>query len=242
FFLFIILFILCTLVIGLPILVAEFMIGRRGQSDAVTSFKKQAPRTPWFLTGWLGFILSGIILSFYSVVGGWILSYLVRAIGFKLSSNDENFFAELFGNLTLNAWEVVLAQGAFLLIVILIISSGIQNGVEKASKWMMPLLFVFFIILAIRSMTLDGAMDGIKFMFVPDWSYLTGKTLLLALGQAFFSLSVGVAAMLTYASYLKKDVRLGSSAMNVAWMNIGISILAGLVIFPAVFALGFSPD
>lgn len=159
---------------------------------------------PWFLTGWLGFILSGIILSFYSVVGGWILSYLIRAIGFKLSNNDENFFAELFGNLTLNAWEVVLAQGAFLFIVILIISSGIQNGVEKASKWMMPLLFVFFIILAIRSMTLDGAMDGIKFMFVPDWSYLTGKTLLLALGQAFFSLSVGVAAMLTYASYLKK--------------------------------------
>lgn len=239
---FIILFILCTLVIGLPILIAEFMIGRRGQSDAVTSFKKQAPRTPWFLTGWLGFILSGIILSFYSVVGGWILSYLIRAIGFKLSNNDENFFAELFGNLTLNAWEVVLAQGAFLFIVILIISSGIQNGVEKASKWMMPLLFVFFIILAIRSMTLDGAMDGIKFMFVPDWSYLTGKTLLLALGQAFFSLSVGVAAMLTYASYLKKDVRLGSSAMNVAWMNIGISILAGLVIFPAVFALGFSPN
>lgn len=239
---FILLFILCTLVIGLPILVAEFMIGRRGKSDAVTSFKKQAPGKPWFLTGWMGFIFSAIILSFYSVVGGWILSYLIRSVSFRLSSNEKDFFANLFTDLTMNTWEVIIAQGAFLLIIILIISSGIQNGVEKASKWMMPLLFIFFVILAIRSLTLDGAMDGVKFMFVPDWSYLTGKTFLLALGQAFFSLSVGVAAMLTYASYLKKEVNLGSSAMNVAWMNIGISILAGLVIFPAVFALGFTPD
>lgn len=218
------------------------MIGRRGQKDAVTSFKKQAPGTPWYLTGWLGFVLSAIILSFYSVVGGWILSYLIRSIGFKLSNSDDAFFGSLFNDLTMNTWEVIIAQGAFLLICILIISSGIQNGIEKASKWMMPILFLFFIVLAIRSMTLDGAMTGIKFMFVPDWSYLTGDTLLKALGQAFFSLSVGVAAMLTYASYLKKEVKLGSSAMNVAWMNIGISILAGLVIFPAVFALGFSPD
>lgn len=239
---FILLFILCTLVIGLPILVAEFMIGRRGKSDAVTSFKKQAPDKPWFLTGWMGFIFSAIILSFYSVVGGWILSYLIRSVSFRLSSNEKDFFANLFTDLTMNTWEVIIAQGAFLLIIILIISSGIQNGVEKASKWMMPLLFIFFVILAIRSLTLDGAMDGVKFMFVPDWSYLTGKTFLLALGQAFFSLSVGVAAMLTYASYLKRDVNLGSSALNVAWMNIGISILAGLVIFPAVFALGFTPD
>lgn len=239
---FILLFILCTLVIGLPILVAEFMIGRRGKSDAVTSFKKQAPGKPWFLTGWMGFIFSAIILSFYSVVGGWILSYLIRSVSFRLSSNEKDFFANLFTDLTMNTWEVIIAQGAFLLIIILIISSGIQNGVEKASKWMMPLLFIFFVILAIRSLTLDGAMDGVKFMFVPDWSYLTGKTFLLALGQAFFSLSVGVAAMLTYASYLKRDVNLGSSALNVAWMNIGISILAGLVIFPAVFALGFTPN
>lgn len=107
---------------------------------------------------------------------------------------------------------------------------------------MMPLLFIFFIVLVIRSLTLDGAIEGIKFMFVPDWSYFTGKTLLMALGQAFFSLSVGVSAMLTYASYLSKETKIGSSAMNVAWMNIGISLLAGLVIFPAVFALGYSPD
>ncbi|GEK34673.1 sodium-dependent transporter [Kurthia sibirica] len=239
---FILLFILCTLVIGLPILVAEFMIGRRGQVDAVSSFKKQAPGTPWFLTGWMGFIFSAIILSFYSVVGGWILGYLIRALQFKLTSDHNEFFGKLFADLTINTTEVIVLQGAFLLIIVLIISSGIQNGVEKSSKWMMPILFIFFIILAIRSLTLDGAMAGVKFMFVPDWSYLTFDTLLKALGQAFFSLSVGVAAMLTYASYLKKNENIGSSAVNVAGLNIIISILAGLVIFPAVFALGYSPD
>lgn len=239
---FILLFILCTIVIGLPILVAEFMIGRRGQVDAVSSFKKQAPGTPWFLTGWMGFIFSAIILSFYSVVGGWILGYLIRAIQLKLTSDDNEFFGQLFNDLTTNATEAIILQGAFMLIVVIIISSGIQNGIEKSSKWMMPILFIFFIILAIRSMTLDGAMEGIKFMLVPDWSFLTFDTLLKALGQAFFSLSVGVAAMLTYASYLKKNENIGSSAVNVAGLNIIISILAGLVIFPAVFALGYSPD
>lgn len=106
---------------------------------------------------------------------------------------------------------------------------------------MMPILFLFFILLFIRSITLDGAMEGVKFMFVPDWSYLSGDTLMLALGQAFFSLSIGVAAMITYASYLSKKEKIVTSAVNVASMNIAISLLAGLVIFPAVFALGFSP-
>lgn len=239
---FILLFILCTLIIGLPILVAEFMIGRRGQTDAVSSFKKQAPGTRWFLTGWAGFIFSAIILSFYSVVGGWILSYIIRAISFELSGSGEDYYAELFGSITSNPWEVVIAQGVFLFLTVWIVQGGVKNGIEKASKWMMPLLFIFFIVLVGRSLTLDGAIEGIKFMFVPDWSYFTGKTLLMALGQAFFSLSVGVAAMLTYASYLSKETKIGSSAMNVAWMNIGISLLAGLVIFPAVFALGYSPD
>lgn len=239
---FIFLFILCTLLIGLPILIAEFMIGRRGQADAVTSFKKQAPGTPWFLTGWLGFIFSSIILSFYSVVGGWILIYIWKSITFDLTSDNPETYGQLFGDMTANPWQAVIAQGLFMILVIAIISFGVKKGIERASKWMMPLLFIFFVVLAIRSVTLDGAIDGLKFMFVPDWSLLTGKTFLMALGMAFFSLSVGVASMMTYASYLDKKVNLVSSAMNVAWLNIGISILAGLVIFPAVFSLGFEPS
>lgn len=235
---FFLLFIICTLAIGLPILLAEFVIGRRGQHDAVTSLKNLAPGKPWFLIGWMGLLSSFILLSFYSVVGGWILSYLARAIFFRLDVTD---YAGLFDTIIANPGEVLIAQAVFMILTIWIVQSGIRGGIELASRWMMPLLFIFFIVLAIRSLTLDGAMEGVRFLFVPDWSYLTGKTLLLALGQAFFSLSVGVTAMMTYASYLPKEERLGQSAFNVSILNIFISLLAGIVIFPAVFALGQSP-
>lgn len=238
---FILLFILCTLLIGLPILIAEFMIGRRGQKDPITSFKEQAPGKPWFMIGWIGLAACGLILSFYSVVGGWILSYLGRALTLSLTGKEVDFGA-LFGAIISNPWEVLGAQAAFMLLTLLIVQAGIKQGIERAGKWMMPLLFIFFILLCVRSLTLDGAMAGVQFMLVPDWSFLNADTLLLALGQAFFSLSLGVCAMLTYASYLSKKENIVSSAFNVAGMNIIISILAGLVIFPAVFALGFSPE
>ncbi|WPK10474.1 sodium-dependent transporter [Lysinibacillus louembei] len=237
---FIFLFIICTLLLGLPILIAEFMIGRRGQTGAIQSFKKQAPHRPWFLIGWLGVITSGLILSFYSVVGGWILSYLLRAITFRLSGQGIDF-SQLFQQVIENPLEVIIAQGAFMLITLLIVQAGVKDGIEVASKWMMPLLFIFFVLLCIRSITLDGAMEGVRFMFVPDWSYFNSETFLLALGQAFFSLSVGICIMVTYASYLPKEENIVSSGVNVATMNIIISLLAGLVIFPAVFALGYSP-
>ncbi|GKV68696.1 transporter [Sporosarcina sp. NCCP-2716] len=235
---FVLLFILSTLAIGLPILLAEFVIGRRGGADAVTSFERLSAGRRWNWVGWIGLAASFIILSFYSVVGGWILSYLIRSLTGGLTRND---YGALFEGIIADPFEVLVAQAAFLALTIWIVQSGIRGGVERASRWMMPLLFVFFIVLAIRSLTLDGAMEGIRFLFVPDWSYLTWKTGLLALGQAFFSLSVGVTAMMTYASYLQKDERLGQSALNVSLLNIIISLLAGIVIFPAVFALGQSP-
>ena len=235
---FVLLFIISTIAIGLPILLAEFVIGRMGQSDAVTAFKRLAPGSKWNWIGWLGFAFGFIVLSFYSVVGGWILSYLARAVIFKLNGLD---YGLVFESITANPTEVLLSQAVFMLLTIWIVQGGIKAGIERASRWMMPLLFIFFIILAIRSLTLDGAMEGVKFLFVPDWSLLTGETFILALGQAFFSLSVGVTGMLTYASYLSKDEQLGQSAVNVSILNIVISILAGLVIFPAVFALGQSP-
>lgn len=236
---FLLLFILCTVAIGLPILLAEFIIGRRGQHDAVTSLKILAPGRKWYWIGWMGVITSFILLSFYSVVGGWILSYLVRAIFFRLDSSD---YGVLFSDIIANPIEVLAGQAVFMLLTVWIVQGGIKGGIERASRWMMPLLFIFFILLAIRSLTLEGAMEGIRFLFIPDWSYLTGKTFLLALGQAFFSLSVGVTAMMTYASYLPKEERLGQSAWNVSILNIFISVLAGVVIFPAVFALGHSPS
>ncbi|QTD42539.1 sodium-dependent transporter [Sporosarcina sp. Te-1] len=236
---FLLLFILCTVSIGLPILLAEFIIGRRGQHDAVTSLKILAPGRKWYWIGWMGVGTSFILLSFYSVVGGWILSYLYRALFFQLSSSD---YGKLFTEIIANPVEVLAGQAVFMLLTVWIVQGGIKGGIERASRWMMPLLFLFFIVLAIRSLTLEGAVEGLRFLFIPDWSYLTGKTFLLALGQAFFSLSVGVTAMMTYASYLPKEERLGQSAWNVSLLNIFISVLAGVVIFPAVFALGHSPS
>ncbi|RLQ85171.1 sodium-dependent transporter [Planomicrobium sp. Y74] len=239
---FILLFIISTIFIGLPILLAEFVIGRRGQADAVTGLKKQAPGKPWFLIGWSGFIFAFLILSFYSVVGGWILSYLVRAILFQLSDYSDSGFGELFTNIIANPLEVLIAQAAFMLLTVWIVHGGIKSGIERASKIMMPALLIFFVILMIRSLTLDGAMEGVRFMFVPDWSFFNFETALTALGQAFFSLSVGVAGMITYASYLPKTENLGRSAVSVVTLNIVISIMAGLIIFPAVFALDYLPD
>ncbi|MUV07501.1 sodium-dependent transporter [Planococcaceae bacterium Storch 2/2-2] len=239
---FILLYIACIFLISMPVLIAEFMIGRRGQKDAVTSFKEQAPGKPWYLVGYMGMIMASLILSFYSVVGGWILSYLSRSLVFQASPGEGETFETMFGSIITSPWEMILAQGAFILITILIVQAGVKSGIERASKIMMPALFIFFIILVVRSLTLDGAMEGVRFMFVPDWSHLTWETVLLALGQAFFTLSVGVSVMITYASYLGKTEKIGSAGVNVAVMNIIISLLAGLVIFPAVFALGYTPD
>lgn len=239
---FILLFIISTLGIGLPILLAEFVIGRRGQLDAVSGLKKQAPGKPWFLIGWSGLFFSFVILSFYSVVGGWILSYLGRSLLFQLSNLGDADFAALFGGIIGNPWEVIIAQAVFMFFTVFIVQGGIKFGIERASKIMMPALLIFMVILMVRSLTLDGAMEGVRFMFVPDWSYFNFKTALIALGQAFFSLSVGVAGMMTYASYLAKSENLSRSAVSVAGLNILISIMAGLIIFPAVFALGYTPD
>ena len=236
---FLLLFIICTIAIGLPILLAEFVIGRKGQADAVTTLQRLSQGRNWQFVGWMGMAASFIILSFYSVVGGWILSYLVRSLALNLDAADHG---ELFNSIIANPVEALVAQAVFMLLTMWIVQSGIRGGIERASRWMMPLLLIFFIILAIRSLTLEGAMEGVRFLFVPDWSYLTGSTVLLALGQAFFSLSVGVTSMMTYASYLPKEERLGQSAVNVSILNIVISILAGIVIFPAVFALGQSPE
>lgn len=239
---FIILFILCVLLISLPVLVAEFMIGRRGQKDAVTTFKEQAPGTPWYWIGRLGTVMAILILSFYSVVGGWIISYLWRSIRLSLTLSERSAYENLFQSIIANPIEVLATQALFLGITVWIVQAGIKSGIEKAGNIMMPALFIFFIVLVLRAVTLEGAYEGIRFMFIPDWSELSWDTLLLALGQAFFTLSVGVSVMITYASYLGKKERIGGAALSVAIMNILISILAGLVIFPSVFALGFQPD
>lgn len=239
---FLILFLLMTIFIGAPILLAEFIIGRNTQKDAVMSYKHLAPQSAWPLLGYGGVIASFIILSFYSVVGGWILSYLGRSLTGSLSGLTQAEYGSTFEQIIANPLEAVAVQFLFILLTIWVVQGGVQQGIEKASKYMMPALFIIFIVLVIRSLTLEGAMEGVEFFLKPDWSAVTAETVLLALGQSFFALSVGLSVMVTYASYLSRGESLTKSAFSVVGLNIFISLLAGLVIFPAVFALGFEPE
>jgi neurotransmitter:Na+ symporter, NSS family len=235
---FFLLFILLIIIVGAPILIAEFIIGRKTQKDAVRAYQQLAPRTGWHIIGIAGVIFSFILLSFYSVVGGWILSYLARSFTGRLANAN---YGNLFNEIIANPIEVVICQFIFMVMTIMVVKGGVQKGIERASKYMMPALFILFIVLAIRSVTLDGAGAGLEFLLKPDFTAMTGETILLALGQAFFTLSVGISVMVTYASYLSKSENIAKSAFSVAGLNILICFLAGLVIFPAVFALGFEP-
>lgn len=234
-------FILFTILIGLPLLIAEFVVGRGTQKEAVSAFQKLAPKRSIFaFIGHWGAVGAFILMSFYSVVGGWVLIYSIMSIP-GMVITDTADYAALFGMITGNPLLTVVGLAAFVFINSFVISNGIQNGIEKYNKVMMPLLFIFFIIIVVRALTFEGAMEGIRFFLQPDFSQLNGETILYALGQAFFSLAVGVSVMVTYSSYLSKDVSLTKSAASVSIMNIMVSLLAGLAIFPIVFSFGLEP-
>ena len=237
---FLLLFIAFTLLIGLPMLISEFLIGRSTGKEAVTAYEKLAPKSVWTWVGKLGVFACFLLLSFYCVVGGWVLIYSFLSIGGAVIKDGVDY-AATFGHITASPWITLLGTALFLLINVIVIILGVQNGIEKASKYMMPALFVFFIILVVRALTLDGAMEGVKFFLKPDFSQITGEGILYALGQSFFALAVGFSCMVTYSSYLGKNISLPDSAKAIVYMNIGVSILAGLAIFPVVFAFGFEP-
>ncbi len=239
---FFLLFILFTLLVGLPLLLGEFIIGRSTKSDAISAYKQIAPKSSWHWIGRLGMITCFILLSFYSVVGGWILIYLGKAVTGNLEGLSQQEYGELFSASISDPILTVFAQFVFLLITSYVVSKGVSNGIEKASKFMMPALFILFVFIIIRSVTLDGAMEGIIFFLEPDFSELTSKTVLYAMGQSFFALSVGVSVMVTYSSYLSKNENLLQSSLSIVVLNLLVALLAGLAIFPAVFAFGLKPD
>lgn len=237
---FFLLFIAFTLLIGLPMLVSEYIIGRGTQKEAVSAYKKLAPRSVWAFIGKIGVLGCFLLLTFYSVVGGWVVIYSGMSVGGQIIGEGVDYGA-LFGLITGSPLIVLSGLLIFTIINVIVISLGIQNGIERANKYMMPLLFIFFIILVVRALTLDGAMEGVKFFLAPDFTQITGEGVLYALGQSFFSLAVGFSCMVTYSSYLNRKVSLTTSAGSVVSMNIFVSLLAGLAIFPVVFALGFEP-
>ncbi|AXH99987.1 sodium-dependent transporter [Sporosarcina sp. PTS2304] len=237
---FFLLFVVFTILIGLPMLISEFIIGRGAGKEAVSAYKKLAPASAWPWIGRLGVAGCFLLLSFYSVVGGWVFVYSGLSVQGKIISEGASY-SEQFGSIVGSPSTTLIGLLLFTIINVLVISSGVQNGIEKANKYMMPLLFIFFIILVVRSLTLTGAMEGVSFFLKPDFSSITKESILYALGQSFFSLAVGFSCMVTYSSYLKKDVSLTSSATSVVGMNLFVSLLAGLAIFPAVFAFGQEP-
>lgn len=237
---FLLIFLLFTLLIGLPLLLAEFVIGRSTQKDAISAYEKIAPGTAWVWIGRLGVITSFVILSFYSVVGGWIILYLYRSVTNQLVGSTDDY-AALFSDTISSSFSPVIGQLLFMIITIVVVAKGVQNGIEKANKYMFPALFILFIALIIRSLTLDGAMEGVAFFLNPDFTKLTSESILYAMGQSFFAISIGISIMVTYSSYLNKEESLQRSGGMIVGLNILVSIFAGLAIFPAVFSIGLEP-
>lgn len=235
---FLIIYLLCVLLIGFPVMLIEFSIGRRAQTDAVAAFNKIAPKSGWVIAGGLGVVAAFLILSFYGVIGGWSLRYTFEYLTGGITGDSTEFFVGFIGD----TFSPILWQFIFMALTVGIVYLGVQKGIELSSKWMMPTLSILLVILAVYSLSLGGASEALAFMFQPDWEAFTDPTVYLtAMGQAFFTLSLGMGAMLTYSSYLDPSERLTSSAAIIILLDTLFAIISGLVIFPALFAFGFDP-
>lgn len=228
--------------IGLPVMLSELIIGRKSQRNAFGAFKVLAPGTPWKYIGILGVAAAFLILSFYGVVAGWSVQYIALSIQDGFSSKSPEQIASLFSTFIESPVQPVIYQLIFMVVTAAIVIVGIKKGIEKFNKILMPLLVLILIGLAIKSVTLEGAMAGLEFLFKPDFSKLTGDGILSALGHAFFTLSLGMGTLITYGSYIKKDNNLVKTVINVTVADTVIAILAGIAIFPAVFAFGIAPS
>lgn len=225
------------LIIGIPVITAEFIIGRSSKANVYGAFR-EAPQ--WKVIGLIGIISSLMILSFYSVVAGWTADYILRSLqGFSGAESPEELHAQ-FSEFVSSWWSVVWTL-LFLAVNYLIMRRGVQKGIEKMSNLMMPLLFVIIVVFCIHSLFLSGATKGLTFLFNPDFSQLTPSVWLGAMGQAFFSLSIGLGCLITYSSYFNKETKLLGSAATTAGLDTLVAILAGIIIFPAVFTFGESP-
>ena len=232
----------CVLLFGAPIMMAEFLIGRRSQSNTARAYQKLAPGTQWRWVGRMGVLAGFLILSYYSVVAGWTLQYIVSAGVGHFADKTPADFISLFDTFVSNPWLPVVWTVLFLLITHFIIVKGVEKGIERSSKIMMPALFILLLILAVCALLLPGAGRGIEFLLKPDFEKVDGGVLLAAMGQAFFSLSLGMGCLCTYASYFKPDTNLPRTAFSVAVIDTCVAILAGVIIFPAAFAVGIQPD
>jgi NSS family neurotransmitter:Na+ symporter len=238
---FLMIYIVCIFLLGVPGMLSEFIIGRHGQANAASAYDKLSGGRPWKLVGYLGIVTGTIILGFYAVVAGWCLEYLFASLSAR-TLGDAQYVSEYFGNFVSNWWRPMVWGVAFLLLTHVVVVRGVRQGIEKASKWLMPILLVLLVVLVVASCMLPGAMEGVSFLLKPDFSKIDSHVMLEALGQAFFSLSLGTACLCTYASYFSKETNLLHSAVQIAFLDTFVAILSGLMIFPAAASVGISPD
>lgn len=238
---FILIYIGCVLILGIPCMLNEFIIGRRAQANAARAYSQLANGTPWRLVGYFGVFTGFLIASYYAVVSGWCLQYVYASVMGQLDG-DPAYVSAYFESFSTDPWRPLVWVVLFFLASHLIIVKGVEKGIEKAAKLMMPLLFVLLLVIVVASCTLPGAGEGFRFLLSPDLSKVDSGTFLGALGQSFYSLSLGMGCLCTYASYFGRNTHLTRSAVQIVGIDTMIAILAGLMIFPAVFSVGGDTD
>jgi NSS family neurotransmitter:Na+ symporter len=238
---FLLIYLIFILAIGFPVMLAELTIGRRAQRNALGSFRKLAPGKPWYMVGMMGIVAAFMILAFYSTIAGWTLEYLVQAVTNSFDGKTAGELKTSFEKFQGGTFRPLIWQVVFMFLTGYIVFSGVKNGIEKYTKILMPVLLLLIIVICIRSLTLPGAKERLVFLFKPDFSKITWPVILDALGQAAFSLSIGMGTLITYGSYIQKDNNLPVTALQVSATDTFIAILAGVMIFPAVFAFNIDP-
>ncbi len=238
---FLILYLACVILIGLPIMLSEFSLGRATQKSAVGAFK-QLTGHKWSWIGYNGVLAVALIMGFYYVVAGWTAEYFVFSISGELANySTPEGYHELFTNFITNPWKPILITWIFIVVNHIIVDLGVTKGLERVAKYLMPLLFIILIILSVNSLMMPNSFKGVEFFLRPDFSKITGAVVLQAVGQAFFSLSVGLGALIAYGSYVPKDANLRQTVLQVSILDTLVAIISGLIIFPAAFSVGINP-
>ena len=241
---FLVVYLLATLLVGLPVMIIETMLGRAARANSITTFERLAPPRQgfWTIIGWMGCAAAILILAFYSEVAGWVYAYVFKSIVGQIATTDPKVAGSTFGALISDPFSSLLWQWVVLGVTGSIIMLGVSKGIEAVTRKLMPLLFVLLLVLCVRSLTLPAAAEGLAFLFTPDLSKITPAVLLTALGLSFFKLSIGMGTMLTYGSYFRADQNIPVTTSRVMLADLTVSLLAGIAIFPAVFSFGFEPS
>jgi len=240
---FLLVYVIATLLVGLPVMISEIMLGREARTDAVSGLIKLAPKgQPWWLIAAMGVSAAFLIMSFYSEVAAWVFAYIFKAASGEILSTDPAVTGAAFNSLITDPLQSLLWQWLVLALMGGILLMGVSRGIEAVTKRLMPLLFILLLVIGVRSLTLPGASEGLHFLFSPDFSKVTAGVVLTAMGLAFFKLSIGMGCMMTYGSYFRDDQHIPLTTVRVMCADLFVSMLAGIAIFPAVFAFGFEPS